>query len=87
MAADLRPRDCTAHPPAVTGAEFFAVTNGPGSIRVTAGEEPSPDAVIWSDPAALRAVIFGDHALPDALASGALRIDGNVGAAVVLLTS
>lgn len=67
--------------------EVFAVTNGPGSISVTAGEELSPDAVIWSDPAALRAVIFGDRALPDALASGALRIDGNVDAAVVLLTS
>jgi DNA-binding HxlR family transcriptional regulator len=69
------------------GDESFAVTTADGSITLTAGRVASPDAVIWSGPAALRAVIFGDRALPDALRSGALRIDGDGGAAAGLLAS
>ena len=69
------------------GDESFAVATGHGSITVAAGRVPSPNAVIWSGTAALRAVIFGDVALADALRSGALRIDGDGNAAAALLTS
>jgi DNA-binding HxlR family transcriptional regulator len=67
--------------------EPFAVATEHGSITVTAGGIPAPDAVIWSSAAALRAVIFGDRALADALRSGAVRIDGDADAATALLTS
>jgi DNA-binding HxlR family transcriptional regulator len=67
--------------------ESFAVATGHGAIRVAAGSVPSPDAAIWSGPAALRAVMFGDLALADALRSGALRIDGDGSAAAALLAS
>jgi DNA-binding HxlR family transcriptional regulator/putative sterol carrier protein len=69
------------------GDESFVVTTGQGSITVAAGRAPSPDAVIWSGPAAFRAVIFGDLALADALRSGALRIDGDDDVAAALLAS
>jgi DNA-binding HxlR family transcriptional regulator len=68
-------------------AESFSVATGHGSITVTGGGGPSPDAVIWADAAALRAVVFGDRPLADALAAGALRIDGDSAAAAVLLAS
>ena len=67
--------------------ESFAVATGHGSITVAAAQLPSPDAVIWSGPAALRAVIFGDLTLADALRSGALRIEGDSNAAAALLAS
>lgn len=69
------------------GDESFVVATGQGSITVAAGRVQCPDAVIWSGPAALRAVIFGDLALADALRSGALRIDGDGDAAAALLAS
>ena len=69
------------------GDESFAVATAHGSITVTAGRVPSADAVISSGPAELRAVIFGDLALADALRSGALRIDGDDNAAAALLAS
>src|SRR5215469_8482188 len=59
------------------GGESFAVVTESGSITVAAGGVPSPDAVIWSGAAALRAVIFGDRGLAEALRSGGLRIDGD----------
>jgi DNA-binding HxlR family transcriptional regulator len=72
--------------------ESFAVSTGDGSITVAAGTVaagtvPSPDAVIWSGPAALRAVLFGDRALADAQRSGDLWIDGDRDAAAALLAS
>jgi putative sterol carrier protein len=67
--------------------ETFGVATGPGSVTVTADRIPSPDAVIWCSPAVLRAVIFGDRTLADALSSGALRIDGDGSAAAALLSS
>jgi putative sterol carrier protein len=69
------------------GDESFVVVTGQGSITVAAGRVPAPDAVIWSDPAVLRAVIFGDRTLADALRSGALRIDGDDDTAAALLAS
>jgi DNA-binding HxlR family transcriptional regulator len=68
------------------GAESFAVTTG-SAITVSADRLASPVAVIWTDAAVLRAVIFGDRPLGDALESGALRIEGDNAAAANLLTS
>ena len=69
------------------GEESFEVATGHGSITVAAGGVPSPDAVIWCGPAVLRAVIFGDRALADAVHSGELQIDGDGSAAAALLAS
>jgi DNA-binding HxlR family transcriptional regulator len=85
--APASPRDAAGRFELHIADESFAVATGNGSITVAAGRVPSPDAVIWSGSAALRAVIFGDRALADALRSGALRIDGDAGAAAALLAS
>jgi DNA-binding HxlR family transcriptional regulator len=69
------------------GDESFAVGTGHGSITVAAGRVSSPDAVIWSGPAVLRRVIFGDRPLAEVLRSGELRIDGDGNAAAKLLAS
>lgn len=69
------------------GEESFAVTTGNGSITVAAAGAAAPAAVVWADVATLRAVIFGDRTLADALRSGALRIDGDADAAAKVLSS
>jgi DNA-binding HxlR family transcriptional regulator len=67
--------------------ETWAVATEPRSITVTAGDVASPDAVIWADARVLRAVIFGDRTVADALRSGVMRIDGDRDAASALLAS
>jgi DNA-binding HxlR family transcriptional regulator len=48
------------------GPDRFAAEVGPGSIAITRGSPPRPDVVIETDPATLRAVIFGDRKLAGA---------------------
>jgi len=48
------------------GEERFAVAVGDDGITVARGSPPRPDAVIETDPATLRAVVFGDRKLAGA---------------------
>jgi putative sterol carrier protein len=48
------------------GDERFSVDIDRGTIAIERGSPRSPDAVIETDPATLRALVFGDRKLADA---------------------
>jgi DNA-binding HxlR family transcriptional regulator/putative sterol carrier protein len=63
------------------GDERVAVVIADGRIDIARGEPSAPDATIETDPPTLLALIRGRRPLPDALAAGAIRIDGDRAAA------
>ncbi|MCO1655199.1 transcriptional regulator [Pseudonocardia sp. S2-4] len=56
-----------------------------GRLDLARGEADTPDCVLTTDPATLRALAFGGRPVAEAEASGALRIDGDRPAALRLL--
>jgi alkyl sulfatase BDS1-like metallo-beta-lactamase superfamily hydrolase len=56
-----------------------------GRLDLARGEAEAPDAVLSTDPATLRAVVFGGRSPADAERSGALRISGDRPAVLHLL--
>jgi putative sterol carrier protein len=78
----------TADPARVTGryelrigADTFAIDGTSGSVRIRRGTADRPDATATTDPDAFRAVVLGQRPAADAIASGALRLDGSPDAA------
>jgi DNA-binding HxlR family transcriptional regulator len=61
-----RARDLHASYELRLGEERFTVTVAPNSILIGRGSPLSPDAIIATDAATLRAVVFGDQKLSDA---------------------
>lgn len=59
------------------GEDTFRAVIAGGEIDTGHGEVPSPDAVLTLDPGTLLGLIHGEMSVADALASGALAIDGD----------
>jgi DNA-binding HxlR family transcriptional regulator len=59
------------------GEDTFRAVIAGGEIDAGRGEVSSPDAVLTLDPGTLLALIHGEISVADAVASGALEIDGD----------
>jgi DNA-binding HxlR family transcriptional regulator len=59
------------------GEDTFRAVIAGGEIDAGHGEVPAPDAVLTLDPGTLLGLIHGEISVADALASGALAIDGD----------
>jgi DNA-binding HxlR family transcriptional regulator len=59
------------------GEDVFRVIVAEGEIDAGRGDVPSPDAVLTLEPGTLLALIHGEVTVADALATGALAIDGD----------
>jgi DNA-binding HxlR family transcriptional regulator/putative sterol carrier protein len=59
----------------------FQIVVADGEVEVTRGDVDRADATITTDPGTLAAVLWGDESLTDARRSGAVIIEGNLGAA------
>ncbi|QFZ24489.1 transcriptional regulator [Saccharothrix syringae] len=66
--------------------EPFRVAVDGGRVDVVAGAPAEPDAVVDTDRATLRELVFGGAGLPDAVAAGRARVAGDEQAAARLLT-
>jgi DNA-binding HxlR family transcriptional regulator len=79
------------HPPVTgvfelwLGPDVLTLTVDGDEITAARGPTPSPTASITAETAMLRAVLSRRLPVPDALATGKLRIDGDAGAARALL--
>ena len=60
---------------------------GGGQLDIERGAAEAPNAVLETDPATLRRLVFGDLAVADARAGGTLRVEGSVRAATRFLAS
>jgi hypothetical protein len=63
------------------GADTVTVDGTSGAVRLRRGTASEPEATATTDAATLRAVAFGQRPVPDAVASGDLRLDGDPDAA------
>ncbi|MGI5226889.1 winged helix-turn-helix transcriptional regulator [Actinoallomurus sp. CA-142502] len=63
------------------GDDRFRAVVADGRLRLERGGADEPDAVLVTDVATLRSVAFGDRALDEAAADGALRVEGDEEAA------
>lgn len=59
------------------GEDRFRATIANGELDVERGAATDPDAIVTSDSETLDSVIYGGRSLDDALASGAIRIEGD----------
>ncbi len=63
------------------GADTVTVDGTSGAVRLRRGTASEPEATATTDAGTLRAVAFGQRPVPDAVASGDLRLDGDPDAA------
>jgi len=59
------------------GDDHFRVTVADGRLDLARGGAGQPDAIIATGASTLRALVFGDRDLLDALRSGDLTLDGD----------
>jgi alkyl sulfatase BDS1-like metallo-beta-lactamase superfamily hydrolase len=58
------------------GADVFTVDGTSGSVLMRRGTADEPEASATTDAGTLHAVAIGQRPIPDAVASGDLRLDG-----------
>jgi DNA-binding HxlR family transcriptional regulator/putative sterol carrier protein len=68
------------------GDDRFRAQIADGRLNLTRGTAERPDAVLETDAATLRSLVFGDHDLSEALKDGTLRVEGDERAAARLVT-
>jgi DNA-binding HxlR family transcriptional regulator/putative sterol carrier protein len=68
------------------GEDHFRAEVADGRFEVVRGGAQRPDATIETDPATLRALVFGGRGLDEALRSGNLKLEGDESAAARFLS-